>query len=202
MLWKKIDVHDGRVSEVGHLIKTFPVRYPGTRTCVNEYFIGLQHFAIHDDRVRTDKAGMTANQVDVCHSREPVGNALVRRARDLVFAGFDLAHIDGNIASYGNAETSRLACQVGDPGATDQRFCRYASDVDASPTDQLALYDGGFESFLIQSIGKCRTGLAGTNNYRVIFFRHIQYPLFFDRTGRRVFPGEVGPSDATDNSIR
>ena len=100
----------------------------------------------------------------VGHAAEPVLDAGAGFEEDLVFAGFDGLHVDGEAAGDGDAVEGGAACHLRGVGAGDEGLGGDAAGVDAGSAEELALDEGDLLAGFGEASCERGTGLAGPDD--------------------------------------
>src|SRR4029077_4411570 len=111
--------------------------HDGAAAHVEEDPVRLEQLVVDPNQVRTLEAGVAADEGASLHSLKPALDSFAVVEHDLVLAGLDLCHVDGDGAST-NPVVGGPSGHVGGMGAGHQSLGGNAAVVDAGPADELA----------------------------------------------------------------
>ena len=125
-------------------------------------------------RVRRDEARMPAQQREPLHAAQPALEVAARVHRHRVRARHHLGQVDADLAREHHAVVRAAPGQMRHLGTGHQRLGRHATGVDAGAAEQVALDQRHALARRGQASGQRRTGLAGTDDDRVVSARSWQ----------------------------
>ena len=109
VLGQHVELEHPGARQVLDAVEAGQLRDEGPRADVEEDPVALEPLAVHLDGLGRDEARVPADQLDVLHALEPVGDAAVRLAGDRLHARVDAGHVDAHRPVDDDAEVRRAA---------------------------------------------------------------------------------------------